>query len=224
MSIIHVISSLGQGLLRAEHDDGERGSAPPAPPKAARPNVPSLDALDALFEKAKRDAIVVPNENLAPIRKLGNDYQRVYPEWTRDAILIEAEKYGGDGVYAMTKEVADAFVRRRRGRMVFGALLFLACDGESNIFMTYTKVNASRAASTCFKAIKAAMREWTWVTWVGGRDGYYDFDHPPAEKPKAPPNWPDDKTPDEICDAVFAGDRFITSVDHWLVSRILNGG
>lgn len=235
MSIFSIITALGRGVVRAEHDDHPTSSGPaaesapaassgaPSPAVTTAAPTSAISALDALIEKAKRNAIVVPSESAAPIRKMGNDFSMVLGEWGREAIMIEADKYGGDGVYAMSKDVADAFVRGRRQKMIFGGMLFLCVDSDSNPFLTYAKVNGSRAATTYLDAVKAATRNWTWVQWVGGRDGYYDFGHPPEDKPKAPPVWPDDRTPDQICDAVFANGRYIGSPDHWLVQRILTG-
>lgn len=216
----HPILSLvfNSGVVRAPLTDDADASAPPASPPTGTEEVSLKDLITA----AQKNQITVPGKtrSAAPIRKLGNDFSRVYPGWNRRAIILETDKFGGEGVYCLSKDVADLFVKAGRHKLMNDAVLYLACDGESTPFLTYAKVAAGEAASSYVDALEAAKSDWTWVQWTGGRNGLYSYGHPP--KPKAPPVWPTDRTASQIYDAIMV-ERLITNPTHWVVERILQG-
>lgn len=216
-----ILSKITSAICCIENDAGSTGGGGSNPLGAAA----RQPTLKELIEASKRDAVKLPGgagSSAPPIRRLPDDFSRVYPQWCRRVIGLDGDKFEAEGLYVLSTNVADEIAKRRRSaKWIFDCMLYLACDGTSNTFLTYAKIDPSRAASSYAEAIAAAEKDWVWVRWTGGRDGAYAFG--PPDKPKAPPVWPDDRTPDEICDAVYASGRYIESIDHWLVQRILNG-
>lgn len=227
-----IISALSRGIVMAPHDD-ETSSGGGAPEDGASVSaavggnaLPGRSkkriSLHEKIEARKRSQIEDngPDRSAPLIRRLGDDYSQVLPDFSQDETCIDSAPFGGEGIYIFTDEVVDYFIKHGRERLLFDASLFLAISVMGEVFVTYAKVDPGNAASSYADAIAAAEENWVWVRWSGGRTGHYLWGNPPVHID--PPTWPTDRSPKEIYAAVRAA-RLIDSVDHWLVQRIILG-
>ncbi|MBX3209607.1 MAG: hypothetical protein KF764_31525 [Labilithrix sp.] len=217
MSFVRIITALGQGLLRMEHDDGEGGSAPPANTgnTPAPPRHKSLAEKIAEKKKGKGGRV----ERTRPIlRKLGNDLARTMATPSREVVMLDSRNYTDDGVYILSDEVQEHLIAMGRHKVMFEAEVRLGIDIAGHAFATYAKLDSSDASAAYADAVSASETEWVWLAWD---DGLYTWGVAPEPPPKEPV-WPVHRTPDQLLEAMLEA-RTITDVHHPLIERIVLG-
>lgn len=216
MSFSRSISSLGQAVLRAEHDDNGGGPAP-APGEAKTPKVKPKTLAEKIAERKKSKGGRV--ERTRPIlRKLGNDLARTMAEPSYEVVMIDSRNYTDDGVYILSDAVQEHLIAMGRHKVMFEAEVRLGIDIAGHAFATYSKLDSSDASAAYADAVAASETEWVWLAWD---DGLYTWGVAPDPPPKEPV-WPVDRTPDELLGAMLEA-RTITDVHHPLIERIVLG-
>jgi hypothetical protein len=223
MSIFSIVSSLGQGLLRAEHDDLTSSSGPGAgEANAATPGAAKvMTARDVIAARRARRANRGPSKVRPNLHKMVNDFQRCHPAWQKETCLIDAYDFTGDGVFEVSPEVQEHIEEAGRGSVLIPVLLRVAVTIGGRLFITFARTEATGdAAEDYTDAFDASLTEWVWIKWS---DGLYDWGSTTdPEVAASEPKWPADRTPEQIYMSMRAG-RYIDEPGHHLVQRVLLG-
>jgi hypothetical protein len=207
-------STTENGTVTAAPVDNNAAGAEATAGTGAKPRAMTL--AEKIAEKKQRS--VKKNTRTRPLlRKLGNDFSRTLPGWTRDAVLVDSYEYTDEGVFVVAPHVADYVIQAGRAKTLFDAELRIAITIMAQTFVNYSKIDGGDAASAYADAVAASETEWVWITWEHGA-----YNWSVATEEIKEPVWPVDRTPDELYASMLAG-RFINDINHHVIERIVLG-